>query len=179
VGQNVNVGVVAQCLSETHSLEIRVLALQVSVFLFKLFTISPHSEDLFPCNLCNPMNRGRVKVGATFPRFAVTTQDGVLHTQLGNFSPGLRGGRRGILNLVQVYPAQHGEHAVPQVSWDGVRIDGCYVRIIISIREQYVQVEQSLTDAVRVPTRRATMGGWVSDVGFNFCEDALVTIDMS
>jgi len=67
--------------SRRHSLEVRVLALQVLIPLLKLFVLRPHAEDLPSGNFCDAIDYGGVEIGATFPRFAVSAQNGILGTQ--------------------------------------------------------------------------------------------------
>ena len=55
-----------------HSLEILVLALQILIFLFKLFPLCLDAEDLRPSNFRDTINDGRVEMGAALPHFAVS-----------------------------------------------------------------------------------------------------------
>ena len=88
-----------------HSLKISILALQVLVFLFKLFPLRPHAKYLLPGDFCDAINDSGMEVGTTFPRFAVSAQDGILCAQLRDFGFVLRGRWQWILNLIEVYPA--------------------------------------------------------------------------
>ena len=65
-----------------HSLKVSIFALQVLVFLFKFFPFRPHVEHLLPRNFCDAIDDSGMKVGAAFPCFAVSAQNGILCAQL-------------------------------------------------------------------------------------------------